>query len=102
MLLTGSACLTQSHGTVMNNSTLITLDQILATIHQHRPMSRAGVYRYMAALDIRPAGAHQKPQRYPGNTPHRILAHLGFIPAESNGQKLASMNQLKKEKRGAK
>ena len=56
-----------------------TPDEILSRIHEHRPLSRARLYALFKELEIKPAAASQRPQRYPAGTADKILRHLGFI-----------------------
>ncbi len=44
-------------------------------------MSRSHLYNILRDLDVSPAGANQRPQRYPVGTAAKILAHLGFSPS---------------------
>jgi hypothetical protein len=79
-------------------------------------MSRSHLYNILRDLDVSPAGANQRPQRYPVGTAAKILAHLGFststpIPAQagkstkpkrpSKGPKLLTMEQLRAERENA-
>ncbi len=49
-----------------------------------KPASESTIRRYFRALDIRPAGARQLPQRYPDDTATKILNYLGLgSPVES-------------------
>ncbi|MEI6193611.1 MAG: hypothetical protein WCS42_04700 [Verrucomicrobiota bacterium] len=53
-----------------------------------KEVSRAQLYRYLAACKISPSGANQRPQRYPLDTAERILTHLGFTKLEEPATKL--------------
>lgn len=66
----------------------MTTTQIRKEIHKAgKEVSHAQLYRYLAELRVSPAGARQRPQRYPEDTAERILKHLGF---SSGGRGLAT------------
>ena len=75
------------------------IDKILHLIREHRPISTAGLYRYFKTLDIKPAGASQRPQNYPHDTAARVLAHLGYAtaPATASAPEIISVAQFAKE-----
>ena len=55
------------------------------------------LYRYFSKLDIRPAGARQRPQIYPADTAERILVHFGFLtPAAAVVPQLPTMRELRR------
>ena len=76
-----------------------TIDQILLEVRQVKTCSRPHLYRYLKKLKIKPAGANQRPQRYPPEAAERILTHLGF-----NGQapRIVTMAELRAERARAK
>ena len=59
----------------------MTIDQILKHVRPLKRMSRPMIYLHLRNLNIKPLGIRQRPQRYPDNTPQRILKSLGFTPA---------------------
>ena len=68
----------------------MTIKQILDRVGERKPITTKTFYRYLAACKIKPAGARQKPQQYPDDTPDRILAHLGL--------QIVSMAELRRER----
>lgn len=72
----------------------MTTTEILKCIKQQgRDISQVHLYRLFRTLDIRPAGLRQRPQQYPDDTPHRILAAWG-ISAPAPGSKTTTKKQL--------
>lgn len=66
-----------------------------------KSVKRRQVYNYFTVLGIEPIGARQRPQQYPEDSAHRILAHLGF---KNGAAKIISIKEAKRQagKRGAK
>ena len=57
----------------------MTINEITKTVTKAKgAIRRRQIYRYIAALDIKPLGCRQRPQIYPPDTANRILAHLGL------------------------
>lgn len=57
----------------------MTITQIIVALEPHKSMTQATVYTYLRRLRIKPVGKiRQCPQRYPKNTPTRILSALGI------------------------
>ncbi len=63
----------------------MSITQILLELAPYRPMSHASLYKHLHRLRIKPLGVRQSPQRYPDDTPNRVLIHLGF-KRKSNGR----------------
>jgi len=65
-----------------------------------KPTSPAQLRRYIRALEIKPIGARQRPQRYPDETAGKILKHLGFEEHENGHRKnrIPTINQLRNER----
>lgn len=64
-----------------------------------KPVSRAMIYVYFNRIGISPAGANQRPQQYPEDTADRIKAHLGLVTANQKPNGIASMPDLRRERR---
>jgi hypothetical protein len=79
-----------------------TIPEILNEVKKVKPCSRAQIYRHIAALEIEPIGARQKPQQYPADSAQRILMHLGYV--KNGSPKIISVKEAKRQagKRGAK
>ena len=57
----------------------MTILEIQTAVRPHKPMSRETVYTYLRRLRIHPVSKmRQRPQRYPEDTPQRILRALGI------------------------
>lgn len=86
-------------------SRMKTVERLLFELREHRPCSRAQLYRYLKAADVQPVGARLRPTLYPNDTVPRILAHLGLAepvgcgqPGCPNGDRIVSMLELRKER----
>jgi len=54
-----------------------------------KSVSAATLYQYFRRFKIRPVGVRQLPQRYPEDTPNRILKELGLAvidPIKTKGK----------------
>jgi hypothetical protein len=72
----------------------MTIQQIHAKVNRHKQVSRAQLYAYINACQIKPIGARQRPQPYPDDTAEKIIAYLG-------SPKIVSMRTLKAERKKA-
>jgi hypothetical protein len=62
----------------------MTIPQIRIALNDAgKPLSRPQLYVYIKRLGIEPLGARQIPQQYPKDTPKKILARLGLVPART-------------------
>ena len=57
----------------------MTIEQILERVRPFKAMSRVTLYAHLKKAKIRPVSrVRQIPQRYPSDTPKRILTRLGL------------------------
>ena len=58
----------------------ITVERMLDEVATVKPMHRKILYNNIRALGIKPIGARQHPQLYPGDTAQKILARYDLAP----------------------
>lgn len=64
----------------------MTIREIQLEIEQFKPMSVKTIYTHLHALRIKPVSkVRQCPQRYPTDTPQRLLKRLGITPPAQKG-----------------
>ena len=56
----------------------MTIPQILKAVRPEKKISQRTLYLYLHKFRIKPVGIRQRPQRYPQDTPARILKALGI------------------------
>jgi hypothetical protein len=65
----------------------MTIPEIRKAILRHHPMSKRTIYTHISALGVKPVGkVRTKPQRYPDDTPTRILTRLGINPKKGGNK----------------
>lgn len=79
--------------------TQTTINEVLSTVTKSgRVLSRRSFYRFAKELGIEPLGTRQRPQRFPGDTANRILAHLGMNGTKDKDE-LLSLAEIKRRAR---
>jgi hypothetical protein len=77
-----------------NMTLTLTFQQVLETVQERRPLSKASLRRHINKLRIEPADTSQtRPRRWPADTPTRVLDALG--------EKVVTMSQLRAVRRQA-
>jgi hypothetical protein len=64
----------------------VTITQILVEVAPYKPMTPGTLYKHLRKLKIKPLSkVRECPQRYPADTPKRLLKQFGIKP--KNGQR---------------
>jgi len=76
----------------------VTTSQIIKTIGRAgKSISVPTLYRLLSKLDIKPAGANQRPQNYPSDSATKIAEHLGLEIATSSSTKFVELTPSKED-----
>jgi hypothetical protein len=75
----------------------MTVPEILERVCKQKRMTKSTLYSHFRRLKIRPIGVMQKPQRYPEDTPDKILVYLGFLPRRKSRRAAVKAALTRKE-----
>lgn len=72
-----------------------TLTEIVAEVQAVRPLSARQILRHLKAAGLKPAGARQRPQQWPENTPGLLLAYLGLGGTPATAARILSLTEVR-------